>query len=63
MMNLFDISDSGLNHILIDEFQDTSVAQFSLIEKLTEEWHFYNNSNIDKNFIYCWRSHAVNLFI
>ena len=65
--------DSGLNHILIDEFQDTSVAQFSLIEKLTEEWHFYNNSNVDKKTlfivgdpmqsIYSFRAAKVGLFL
>ena len=65
--------DSGLNHILIDEFQDTSVAQFTLIEKLTEEWHFYNNSNVDKKTlfivgdpmqsIYSFRAAKVGLFL
>jgi ATP-dependent helicase/nuclease subunit A len=30
--------DSGLDHILVDEAQDTSPAQWSLISKLTEEF-------------------------
>jgi len=30
--------DNQINHILIDEFQDTSFAQFRLLEKLTAGW-------------------------
>ncbi|NJR71997.1 MAG: UvrD-helicase domain-containing protein [Gammaproteobacteria bacterium] len=30
--------DYRIRHLLIDEFQDTSHAQFSLIEKLTRGW-------------------------
>jgi ATP-dependent helicase/nuclease subunit A len=32
------ILDYQLKHILIDEFQDTSRLQFSLLENLTQEW-------------------------
>ncbi len=30
--------DHRLNHILVDEFQDTSTAQFQLLGRLTENW-------------------------
>ncbi len=30
--------DYQINHILVDEFQDTSSAQFDLLQKLTEGW-------------------------
>ena len=65
--------DSGIKHILVDEFQDTSVAQYSLIEKLTEEWSSYNKSNEDKKTlfivgdpmqsIYSFRAAKVGLFL
>ena len=31
--------DRDIRHILIDEFQDTSVSQFNLIKALTAEWY------------------------
>lgn len=34
--------DREIRHILIDEFQDTSVSQFNLIQALTAEWHQEN---------------------
>lgn len=34
--------DRDIRHILIDEFQDTSVSQFNLIKALTAEWHQEN---------------------
>ena len=30
--------DSRINHLLVDEFQDTSLSQFELLEKLIAEW-------------------------
>lgn len=33
-----------LNHILIDEFQDTSVNQYALLRALTEDWQQHNVS-------------------
>ena len=32
------LMDHKISHILIDEFQDTSSSQFSLLERLTEGW-------------------------
>jgi len=32
------ILDYRLQHILVDEFQDTSLSQFALLERLTEGW-------------------------
>ncbi len=32
--------DYQINHILVDEFQDTSTAQFDLLQKLTEGWQY-----------------------
>ena len=31
--------DHRIRHILVDEFQDTSLAQLRLFEKLTDHWH------------------------
>ena len=30
--------DSQISHLLVDEYQDTSLGQFELIERLVEEW-------------------------
>ena len=31
--------DQSIEHILVDEFQDTAVSQFDLLKALTAEWH------------------------
>lgn len=38
--------DAHLQHILVDEFQDTSHGQIELLKKLTEGWYEYNELNI-----------------
>lgn len=36
--NLLEAFDEKTSHILVDEFQDTNLLQWKIIEKLTEEW-------------------------
>jgi ATP-dependent exoDNAse (exonuclease V) beta subunit len=37
--------DYRIKHIMVDEFQDTSAPQFSLLERLTAGWAEYNFAN------------------
>ncbi len=37
--------DYQINHILLDEFQDTSINQYRLLLKLTRGWSEYNQEN------------------
>jgi ATP-dependent exoDNAse (exonuclease V) beta subunit len=37
--------DHKLNHILVDEFQDTSSTQYQLLSRLIEGWQEYNEAN------------------
>jgi ATP-dependent exoDNAse (exonuclease V) beta subunit len=37
--------DYQLSHILVDEFQDTSISQYELIRRLTRGWSEYNRAN------------------
>ncbi|MFN3395971.1 MAG: UvrD-helicase domain-containing protein [Thermodesulfovibrionales bacterium] len=67
--------DEHTDHILIDEFQDTSTLQWKIIDKLTEEWRSgmgaKRESGIkptiflvgdDKQSIYSFRGANVNIF-
>ncbi|MDX1949552.1 MAG: UvrD-helicase domain-containing protein [Rickettsiales bacterium] len=40
--------DGGINHILVDEAQDTSPAQWNIVKSLTSEF-FVGETNINKN--------------
>lgn len=60
--------DYQINHLLIDEFQDTSIQQFTLLKKLTREW---SNDDAKTVFIvgdpmqsiYRFRAAEVGLFL
>ncbi|NND68583.1 MAG: UvrD-helicase domain-containing protein, partial [Halioglobus sp.] len=39
--------DYSIEHILVDEFQDTAINQYELLEKLTRGWHEHNAANPD----------------
>lgn len=73
--NILYIFDEHTDHILVDEFQDTSFLQWSIIDKLTEEWRsgegIKSELNInptifivgdDKQSIYMFRDARVELF-
>ena len=60
--------DYKINHILIDEFQDTSSTQFSLIKKLINNWQNNTNKTIflvgdPMQSIYRFRESQVGLFL
>ena len=66
--------NQNIRHILVDEFQDTSVAQFRLIALLTEQWQQENSSGDDlpktlfvvgdgMQSIYGFRAAKVGLFL
>lgn len=60
--------DYKINHILIDEFQDTSSTQFSLIERLINNWQKNSDKTIflvgdPMQSIYRFRESQVGLFL
>lgn len=60
--------DARLQHILVDEFQDTSVLQMHIIRKLTENWTPGDGRSLflvgdPMQSIYGWRNARVDLFL
>ena len=60
--------DHKLNHILVDEFQDTSVLQFNMLEKLVANWQDNDGRTIfvvgdPMQSIYRFRQANVGLFL
>jgi ATP-dependent helicase/nuclease subunit A len=60
--------DYRIEHLLIDEFQDTSVSQYRLVEALTREWSLGDNKTLfvvgdPMQSIYGFRQAEVGLFL
>lgn len=60
--------DFRIEHILVDEFQDTSLAQFELLERLTAQWSVGDGRTLflvgdPMQSIYQFRDADVSLFI
>jgi ATP-dependent exoDNAse (exonuclease V) beta subunit len=60
--------DNQIKHLLIDEFQDTSISQFSLIEKMTAGWEQGDGRTLfivgdPMQSIYRFRQAEVGLFL
>ncbi len=62
------LMDNKLQHILVDEFQDTSPAQIDLLEKLTQGWEPHDGRSLfcvgdAMQSIYGFRDANVSLFL
>lgn len=59
--------DYKINHLLIDEFQDTSVHHFNFIQKITSEWDIQNKTIFivgdPMQSIYKFREADVSIFL
>ncbi|MCZ2157349.1 MAG: UvrD-helicase domain-containing protein [Bryobacterales bacterium] len=60
--------DARIQHLLVDEFQDTSVLQMELLRKLTENWTRGDGRTLflvgdPMQSIYGWRNARVDLFL
>lgn len=60
--------DYRIHHILVDEFQDTSISQFHLLERLTAEWQATDQRTLfvvgdPMQSIYRFRKAEVGLFL
>jgi ATP-dependent helicase/nuclease subunit A len=66
--NIALLLDNQIKHILVDEFQDTSIAQFRLVEKLIAGWQIDDGRTIflvgdPMQSIYLFRDAEVGLFV